>query len=135
MMEATLRERCEMTTVLVVDAQPEMRRVLCDLLARGGLTVVDEAADIAGAIDRLRRRTPDLAIVDLSLPEINGLTGIRHLHTAHPDLSMILIAVHYSKTLREAALAAGAVDCVAKDELDLATARRWDSMAWKGTQP
>ena len=114
-----------MTTVLIVDARSEMRQALRELLTRGGLAVTGEAANIADAVCQVRRLTPDLALVDLSLPGINGLTGIQHLRSARPKLQIILITMYYSRALHAAAIAAGAQDCMPKDELDLAWVQSW----------
>jgi type II secretory ATPase GspE/PulE/Tfp pilus assembly ATPase PilB-like protein len=58
-------------TVLVVDDEDHLRRLLCDLLAREGYTTI-EARDGAEAIDRVDQHAPDIILLDLNLPGLDG---------------------------------------------------------------
>ncbi len=64
-----------MTRVLIVDDQPAFRRALRQLLTRAGLVVGGEAGSIAEAEALVQTVRPDLAVVDVMLPGINGLKG------------------------------------------------------------
>jgi DNA-binding NarL/FixJ family response regulator len=108
-----------MTSVLIVDAQDSVRQTLRALARSAGLRVVAEANSIAAAEQQLRTTRPDLAILDFTLPGINGLVGITHLKAVQPDLRIILTSIHYSHALRTIALDSGAESCVAKERLDL----------------
>ncbi|MBW4467072.1 MAG: response regulator [Pegethrix bostrychoides GSE-TBD4-15B] len=60
-----------MSTVLVVDDSQAVRQLLCELLQKGGLTVI-EASNGIDAKAKIQAKTPDLVITDLIMPEMNG---------------------------------------------------------------
>jgi DNA-binding NarL/FixJ family response regulator len=116
-----------MTRVLIVDDWPAFRRQLSSLLTRAGLTVVGEAGDIAEAEAQVLALRPDLAVVDVVLPGVNGIEGTARLRALEPTLRVILISAHRDRAdvFRTAAAEAGAEDFVAKDDLDLRTVQAW----------
>ena len=116
-----------MTRVLIVDDEPAFRRQLRRLLTYAGLRVVGEAGDIPEAEQLVAAIKPDLAVVDLILPGINGVEGIALIKTLCPSLRVILISAHRNDAslLRAAAQGAGAEDFFPKDELDLGVVGKW----------
>lgn len=116
-----------MTRVLIVDDQPNFRRQLRALLERAGLNVVAEAHTILDAERKTRATHPDLAIVDVMLPGINGVEGTARLKAIAPRLRVILVSAYADRSdlFRQAAHAAGAEMFVAKDELDLDIVQGW----------
>lgn len=116
-----------MTRVLIVDDQPAFRRQLRRLLELAGLTVAGEAGDIAEAEAQVQALSPDLAVVDVMLPGINGLEGTSRLKTIDPNLRVILISAHRDQAdlLRSAAALAGAEAFIVKDDLELSLVQRW----------
>ena len=118
-----------MPRVLLVDDQPAFRRVLGQLLAQAGLSVSGEAGDISEAEVLLRTNPPDLAVVDVMLPGLNGLEGTARLKALAPDLRVILVSAHlnHAGILQSAAREAGAEAFIPKDELDLDVVRMWSS--------
>jgi len=116
-----------MTRILIVDDQPAFRRQLRQLLTYAGLTVVGEAGDIAEAEAQVRTLQPDLAVVDVMLPGVNGLEGTARLKALAPALRVILISAYADRgdLFRAAAQAAGAQAFVPKEDLDLRVVRNW----------
>jgi DNA-binding NarL/FixJ family response regulator len=116
-----------MTRVLIVDDRPAFRRQLRPLLTRAGLTVVGEAGDIVEAEAQVQALQPDLAVVDVRLPGVNGVDGTRRLRALDPDLRVILISVHrdQAEVLRTAAEEVGAEAFVCKSDLDLSIVQGW----------
>lgn len=116
-----------MTRVLIVDDQPSFRHQLRALLERAGLNVVAEAHNIPDAERKTRAMHPDLAIVDVMLPGINGVEGTARLKALAPNLRVILVSAYADRInlFRQAARNAGAEMFVAKDELDLEMVRGW----------
>jgi DNA-binding NarL/FixJ family response regulator len=116
-----------MTRVLIVDDQPTFHRQLRRLLSFAGLEVVGEATDIPAAEELARSLQPDLAVVDIMLPEINGLEGTRRLKRILPGLRVFLVSAYadqasvYTASAREV----GAEAFLAKDEIDLKTVQAW----------
>ena len=118
-----------MTRVVIVDDQSDFRCQLRQLLALAGLHVVGEAEDIAGAELLVQAEQPDLAIVDVVLPNVNGLDGTKQLKTICPRLRVIVISAYVDRAdiFRSAAKEAGAEAFISKDDLDLEMIRTWSS--------
>jgi DNA-binding NarL/FixJ family response regulator len=116
-----------MTRVLIVDDQPAFRRHLRRLLIRAGLAVVGEAGDIPEAETLAQTLRPDLALVDVMLPGVNGLDGTPRLKASSPNLRVILISAHRNHTdnFRAAAQEVGAEEFISKDDLDISVVRDW----------
>ena len=121
-----------MTRVLIVDDQPAFHRQLRRLLSLAGLEVVGEAADIPSAEGLVQSLQPDLAVVDIMLPGINGLEGTRRLKRISPYLRVFLVSAYTDQASLYTASAheVGAEAFLAKDELDLDTV-----LAWKNPKP
>jgi DNA-binding NarL/FixJ family response regulator len=116
-----------MTRVLIVDDQPGFRRQLRRLLTYAGLTVVGEAGDIPEAEAQVQALQPDLAVVDVMLPGVNGLEGAARLRALAPALRVILVSAYADRgdLFRAAAQAAGAEAFIAKDGLDVGVVSAW----------
>jgi DNA-binding NarL/FixJ family response regulator len=116
-----------MTRALIVDDQPAFRQTLRQLLTLAGLEVVGEAGDIAEAELQVQAAHPDLAVVDVLLPQVTGLEGVPRLKALAPDLRVILVSAHYdpAQVFRSAAQNVGAETFVSKGDLDLEMVRRW----------
>ena len=116
-----------MLRVLIVDDQASFRYQLRQLLIYAGLEVVGEAKDIPAAEGLVQSLQPDLAIVDIMLPGINGLEGTRRLKALVPCLRVVLVSAYrdHAAAYRSAAAQAGADQFIAKDELDVNVARTW----------
>lgn len=116
-----------MTRVLIVDDQPAFRRQLRQLLIYAGLTVVGEAGDIPGAIELVQKLQPDIAVVDLMMPGINGIEGTPQLKAVGGKLRVILVSAYRdsSHILKTSAQEAGAEAFISKDDLDLDLVCSW----------
>lgn len=120
-------EELPLIRVLIVDDQPGFRRHLSRLLRRAGLEIVGETDTISAAEDAVAAHCPDLALVDLMLPDVDGLQGTPRLKELCPGLRVILISVisNQRDTLRAAAVAVGAEGFFPKDELNIDLVRSW----------
>jgi DNA-binding NarL/FixJ family response regulator len=118
-----------MIRVLIVDDQPAFRRQLRALLTRAGFDVIGEARDIAEAEKQVRDTRPDLAVVDVMLPNVNGLDSSPRLKAIAPELRVILISAYHDRAdlFRSAAKQVGAEAFCAKDDLDLELVRAWQA--------
>ena len=116
-----------MTRVLIVDDQGSFRAHLRRLLTQAGLEVVGEAESIPEAEVQTQALHPDLAVVDIMLPETNGFEGTRRLRALRPDLRVIIVSAfgNHAGIFQTAALAAGAEGYVLKDDLMLSLVRAW----------
>jgi two-component system cell cycle response regulator DivK len=104
-----------MTKILVVEDQEDNRQILRDLLSNVGYEMI-EAEDGVQALDQAAKHRPDLILMDIQLPLMDGYECTRRIK-ANPDLKAIPIIVVTSYALsgdEEKARAAGCDDYVAK---------------------
>ena len=99
-------------SILVVDDEPQIRRFLRTSLGGQGYRVL-EAGSGAEALDASRRETPDLVVLDLGLPDMDGLEVIRRLRAASP-VPIVVLSVRDDERGKVAALDLGADDYVTK---------------------
>jgi DNA-binding response OmpR family regulator len=100
------------TTVLVVDDEPRISRLVRDYLDQAGFRAI-EAHDGAAAIDAFRNHRPDLLIVDLGLPGMDGLDVIRQVRLSSA-VPIIILSARSDETDRVVGLELGADDYVVK---------------------
>ncbi|KAA1057137.1 response regulator [Azospirillum argentinense] len=99
--------------VLVVDDEPPIRRFLRTTLSAQGYDIA-EAEDGAGALEAVRRRPPDLLVLDLGLPGIGGLEVIRRLRADGVAAPIIVLSSRADEAGKVEALDLGADDYVTK---------------------
>ena len=77
--------------VLIVDDHPLTRDALSSLLGAGGFDVVGEAEDGVAAIELAQSLQPDLVLLDLTMPELDGLTALPRLREAAPGCEVVVL--------------------------------------------
>ncbi|HLT48542.1 MAG TPA: response regulator transcription factor [Rubricoccaceae bacterium] len=107
------------TRILVVDDHPLMRKGLAlTLSSEPDLEVVGQAADAEEALRLFDQTTPDLVLVDVSLPGMNGLELVKHLVARQPDVKALVVSRHDETLYAERAVRAGAKGYISKLEAD-----------------
>lgn len=103
--------------ILIADDDAAIRRLLRRLIeTRGDWTVCADARDGHEAIDKTEELKPDVVVLDLAMPDMNGLQAAREISTKHPELPMLLFTVQQvSKELRHQALNAGCRGALSKN--------------------
>jgi DNA-binding NarL/FixJ family response regulator len=113
---ANLPQKETMTLrVLVVDDHPAFRRALTSALrlvkevevageAGGGLAAAEQAEELA----------PDLVLMDMSMPDLDGIEAMRRIHAKQPDLPVIILTAHADTGIEREARKAGASGFLAK---------------------
>ena len=100
--------------VLVVDDDPVIRRALRLILrSEPGVTVVGEAADGEDAVIQADQLRPDVVLMDLRMPRMDGLEATRRLKARNPDVMVVILSVYADGF--DAARAAGASYLLLKD--------------------
>jgi len=104
-----------MIKVLLADDHAIVRAGLRRLVEESGdMTVVAEAADGQEAIRMIRDLTPDVAVIDLSMPRIDGLEVIRRILPERPELPIIVLTMHAENQYVVRAIEAGAMGYITK---------------------
>lgn len=101
--------------VLVVDDHAILRDGICSLLERQeGLNVVGEAGNGREALDRVEELRPDIVLMDVSMPEMDGLEATRRIKSAHPEIKVLVLTQHDNQEYINPLLQAGASGYVLK---------------------
>lgn len=103
-----------MARVLVVDDAAFMRKMLSDVLGKGGHEVVGEGANGAEAIDRYMSLKPDVTTLDITMPEKDGLTALREILTIDSRAKIVMCSALGQESKVLEAIKAGAKDFVVK---------------------
>lgn len=103
--------------ILIADDDAAIRRLLRRLIeTRGGWTVCADARDGHEAVNKTEELKPDVVVLDLAMPDMNGLQAAREISRNHPGLPMLLFTVQQvSKELRHQALNAGCRGALSKN--------------------
>ena len=105
--------------ILVVDDHAVVRRGVRSLLeSHEGWEVCGEATTGREAVEQSRRLRPDVVVMDLSLPELNGLDATRQILKDAPDTEVLVLTMHHSEELARDVLKAGARGYVLKADAD-----------------
>ena len=103
--------------IVIVDDHPLIRRGMRQLFeTEKSLRVCGEAASVAHGLDEIKRCCPDLAIIDISLPDGSGFDLIKRLQVIQPNLLILVSSMHDERLLADRTLRAGAKGYVNKQE-------------------
>ncbi|MFT5465803.1 MAG: DNA-binding NarL/FixJ family response regulator [Verrucomicrobiales bacterium] len=106
-----------MKRILIVDDHPVMRFGLVSLInSNENLTVCGECGSACEAMEACQREAPDLALVDITLPDKNGLELVKDLRAWNEQLLILVVSMHEENVYAERALRAGARGYVMKEE-------------------
>src|SRR5258705_4390369 len=109
-----------MIRILLADDHDLMRRGIRDLLETDpDLKVCGEASNGREAIELARRLNPNVAVLDLAMPELNGLDAIRNIRKEFPKMELLVFSMHDSEELVGEVFAAGAGGYVLKSDASL----------------
>ena len=105
--------------ILVVDDHAVVRRGVRSLLeSHEGWVVCGEATNGRDAVEQTRRLRPDVVVMDLSLPDLNGLDATRQILKDAPEIEVLVLTMHHSEELARNVLQAGARGYVLKSDAD-----------------
>ena len=105
--------------MLVVDDFEPWRRLVCSMLqTRPELRVVAEAADGLEAVQKAKRLQPDLILLDIGLPNLNGLEAAKRIRQLAPGTKIIFVTQRSDRDMVQAALSNGAQGYVVKTDAE-----------------
>ena len=93
--------------VLVADDHADLVKAICRLLAME-CDVVGSVADGSAVLEAALRLRPDVIVVDLNLPNVNGLEACRQIRQAHPEMKVIVFTAMNDPDVRKRSLEVGA---------------------------
>ena len=103
-------------TVIIADDDADIRELIAIAVQRSGLTLVASVSDGAAALAAIREHRPDLAILDIAMPELSGVEVCRAVR-ADPDsgdVRILLLSASVDETAQSVGLDAGADHFIAK---------------------
>jgi DNA-binding NarL/FixJ family response regulator len=123
--ESRRPRRAERIRLIIADADPLARRVIRDSLAResGGVVVVAEARDGIEAIELTTHYKPELVLMEVRLPRVDGIEACRRIAQATPEVRVLMFSIDQDPAVEMKALRAGASGFLYKDVSDDAILR------------
>jgi two-component system chemotaxis response regulator CheY len=103
-------------TILIADDSLFIREALCEFFERDDFSVCGEAENGKEAVDKAQELHPDLILLDLSMPVMNGLEATRVLKRLMPEVPVIMYSAYGDSSTEKAARSAGAWALVSKSE-------------------
>ena len=100
--------------ILIVDDAAFMRMMIKDILTKNGFEVVGEAADGAQAVSLYQELKPDLVTMDITMPEMDGITALKEIKAANPSAKVIMCSAMGQQAMVIDAIQAGARDFIVK---------------------
>ncbi len=102
--------------VLIVDDNAAVRSLIRRIL-KGFADEIRECANGAQAVAVCQAQSPDVVLMDVEMPELDGLAATRALHTMTPSTPVVIVSQHDEDVIRAAAFAAGACAFASKSDL------------------
>jgi DNA-binding NarL/FixJ family response regulator len=120
--------------ILVVDDHDIIRRGLKDLLtAKAGWEVCAEAKTGREAVALAEQLKPEIIVMDISMPDLNGLEAARRIHKVLPKTGILILTMHFSDQLVRDVVEAGARGYILKSDADKELVTAVDSIANRRT--
>lgn len=100
--------------ILIVDDAAFMRMMIRDILTKNGYEVVGEAQDGAQAIEKFKELHPDLVTMDITMPEMDGITALKEIRKLDALAKVIMCSAMGQQAMVIDAIQAGAKDFIVK---------------------
>ena len=100
--------------ILVVDDAAFMRMMIRDVLTKNGYEVLGEAENGAKAIEKYKEVKPDLVIMDITMPEVDGIQAVKEIKAFDPNAKVVMCSAMGQQAMVIEAIQAGARDFIVK---------------------
>lgn len=104
--------------ILIADDHDLMRRGIRALLESHGWTVCGESQSGRDAVEKAKKLRPDIAVLDIGMPELNGVEAARRIQKVSPNTEILILSVHYSDQIVREVVDAGIRGYVVKSDSD-----------------
>lgn len=101
-------------TILLVDDAAFMRMMLKDILTKNGFNVIGEAENGAEALEKYRELKPSLVMMDITMPEVDGIQATKAIKGEFPDALIIMCSAMGQQSMVIESIQAGARDFIVK---------------------
>ncbi|NLV77568.1 MAG: response regulator [Tissierellia bacterium] len=100
--------------ILIVDDASFMRMMIKDILTKNGFEVVGEAENGAKAIEKFKELNPELVIMDITMPEMDGIQAVKEIKNIDKDAKIVMCSAMGQQAMVIEAIQAGAKDFIVK---------------------
>ncbi|WP_352419612.1 response regulator [Proteiniborus sp.] len=100
--------------ILIVDDAAFMRMMIKDILTKNGFNVAGEAENGAKAIERYKELSPDLVIMDITMPEVDGIQAVKEIKKIDSTAKIVMCSAMGQQAMVIEAIQAGAKDFIVK---------------------
>ena len=100
--------------ILIVDDATFMRMMIKDVLVKNGFKIAGEAENGTKAIDKFKELNPDLVIMDITMPEVDGIQAVKEIKKIDPSAKIIMCSAMGQQAMVIEAIQAGAKDFIVK---------------------
>ncbi len=100
--------------VLIVDDASFMRMMIKDILTKNGFEVLGEAENGLKAVEKYKELNPDLVIMDITMPEMDGIQAVKEIKKINGDAKIVMCSAMGQQAMVIEAIQAGAKDFIVK---------------------
>ena len=100
--------------ILLVDDAAFMRKMIKDTLSKNGYTDLHEAVDGADAVEKFTELSPDLVIMDITMPNMDGLEALKAMKAKNPACNVVMCSAMGQEAMVIEAIQSGAKDFIVK---------------------
>lgn len=100
--------------ILIVDDASFMRMMIKDILTKNNFNVLGEAENGVKAVEKYKELTPELVIMDITMPEMDGIQAVKEIKKINGDAKIIMCSAMGQQAMVIEAIQAGAKDFIVK---------------------
>ena len=100
--------------ILIVDDASFMRMMIKDILTKNGFKVAGEAENGIKAVEKFKELDPELVIMDITMPEMDGIQAVKEIKSVDPNSKIIMCSAMGQQAMVIEAIQAGAKDFIVK---------------------